>query len=65
MGQNTKVINLNRQQIKPPPCLQSETTRLERVRGELIDIAIERNLTGEAKQSFSSVIDWLSTFINE
>jgi hypothetical protein len=42
-----------------------EITRLERVRGELADIAIERNLSGEAKQSFSSTIDWLTFFINE
>jgi len=42
-----------------------EITRLEMVRGELANIAIERNLSGEAKQSFSSTIDWLTSFINK
>jgi len=39
-----------------------EITKLENVRGALVDIA---DLTGEARRSFSSTIDWLSSFINE
>lgn len=42
-----------------------EITRLEDVRGELVRIAMERNLNGEAKQAFSSTIDFLTSFINE
>lgn len=55
------------QLVKPQQAnnAEPEITRLEHIRGELVNIAMERNLTGEAKQSFSSTIDWLSSFINE
>jgi hypothetical protein len=45
--------------------IELEITRLEDVQGELVRIAMERHLSGEAKQSFSSTIDWLTSFINE
>jgi len=45
--------------------VELEIIRLEDVREKLADITIERNLSGEAKQSFCSTIDWLTSFINE
>ena len=67
LGKRLKVQSLERSHAKAEQQQNNnvEITRLKTVRGELADIAIERDISGEAKQSFNSTIDWLSSFINE
>lgn len=44
---------------------QKIITKLGKVRGELVDLAIELKLTGETRQSFSATVDWLTKIIRQ